>query len=93
MYINGSSYVTLTFYPTQTTYNKVTQTLPVATTTTTRPPRTPTASAVTAPVSTVCQPGDARRTDGSGLMPTKDQATTLYVLAICPSFCVELDYR
>ncbi|PRQ72310.1 Peptidase M50B-like-domain containing protein [Rhodotorula toruloides] len=76
--VPGPSYLTLTFYPTATTYSTSRTTIPTATRTKTASP-----AAASAPTSTVCAPGDADQKQFTGLKPTHDQSITLYVIAIC----------
>ncbi|KAK4329668.1 Peptidase M50B-like-domain containing protein [Rhodotorula toruloides] len=75
--VPGPSYLTLTFYPTATTYSTSRTTIPTATRTKTASP-----AAASAPTSTVCAPGDADQKQFTGLKPTHDQSITLYVIAI-----------
>lgn len=71
----GPSYVTLTFYPTTTTYSKTTVSVPTTTKTKTKTPTPPSTA-------TICLPGDASVKQSHGLTPTHDQSITLYVMAI-----------
>ncbi|KAK4698717.1 hypothetical protein P7C70_g7553, partial [Phenoliferia sp. Uapishka_3] len=73
--VEGPSYLTLTFYPTSTTYHTTVVTTPTTTKTRTH---TPTASST----ANVCNPGDASKKEHTGLTPTHDQSLTLYVIAI-----------
>ncbi|GAA5866083.1 hypothetical protein JCM8547_000592 [Rhodosporidiobolus lusitaniae] len=73
--ILGPSYLTLTFYPTTTTYSTSRVTVPTTTKTKTKTP----AAQSTA---TVCAKGDADKKEFTGLKPTHDQSVTLYVIAI-----------
>ncbi|GAA6049262.1 hypothetical protein NBRC10513_005745 [Rhodotorula toruloides] len=70
--VPGPSYLTLTFYPTATTYSTSRTTIPTATRTKTASP-----AAASAPTSTVCAPGDADQKQFTGLKPTHDQSITL----------------
>ncbi|CDR35517.1 RHTO0S01e01090g1_1 [Rhodotorula toruloides] len=70
--VPGPSYLTLTFYPTATTYSTSRTTIPTATRTKTASP-----AAASAPTSTVCAPGDADEKQFTGLKPTHDQSITL----------------
>ncbi|GAA5826756.1 hypothetical protein JCM11251_002883 [Rhodosporidiobolus azoricus] len=72
----GPSYLTLTFYPTTTTFSTHKTTIPTTTKTKTKTP----AAQSTA---TICKPGDADKKEFEGLKPTHDQSITLYVIAIC----------
>ncbi|GAA5895389.1 hypothetical protein JCM6882_006238 [Rhodosporidiobolus microsporus] len=72
----GPSYLTLTFYPTTTTFSTSKTTIPTTTKTKTKTP----AAQSTA---TICRPGDADKKEFTGLKPTHDQSITLYVIAIC----------
>ncbi|KAJ8292094.1 60S ribosomal protein L18-B [Rhodotorula toruloides] len=65
--VPGPSYLTLTFYPTATTYSTSRTTIPTATRTKTASP-----AAASAPTSTVCAPGDADEKQFTGLKPTHD---------------------
>ncbi|BGP27293.1 hypothetical protein JCM10295v2_006257 [Rhodotorula toruloides] len=78
--VPGPSYLTLTFYPTTTTYSTSRTTMPTATRTKTASP-----AAVSAPTSTVCAPGDADQKQFTGLKPTHDQSITL-----CESACSKI---
>ncbi|GAA5995251.1 M50 family metallopeptidase [Rhodotorula paludigena] len=71
----GPSYLTLTFYPTTTTYSTSKTTIPTTTKTKTK---TPAAQST----QTVCRQGDADEKEFTGLKPTHDQSITLYVIAI-----------
>ncbi|BGP51228.1 hypothetical protein JCM10450v2_007157 [Rhodotorula kratochvilovae] len=73
----GPSYLTLTFYPTTTTYATSRTTIPTTTKTKTQTQ----AAAQSTP--TVCKQGDADDKEFDGLKPTHDQSITLYVIAIC----------
>ncbi|GAA5879875.1 hypothetical protein JCM16303_004380 [Sporobolomyces ruberrimus] len=75
----GPSYLTLTFYPTSTTWHTSKTTIPTATATATKKPARPQAQQG----SEVCQPGDADVKEKTGLVPTHNQSITLYVIAIC----------
>ncbi|GAA6023776.1 hypothetical protein JCM10207_001190 [Rhodosporidiobolus poonsookiae] len=66
----GPSYLTLTFYPTTTTYSTSRTTIPTTTKTKTKTP----AAQSTA---TICKPGDADEKEFTGLRPTHDQTITL----------------
>ncbi|GAA6049186.1 hypothetical protein JCM3770_003299 [Rhodotorula araucariae] len=72
----GPSYLTLTFYPTTTTFATSRTTVPTTTKT-----KTQTQAAATA-TSDVCRQGDADEKEFDGLRPTHDQTITLYVIAI-----------
>ncbi|GAA5868583.1 hypothetical protein JCM3774_005436 [Rhodotorula dairenensis] len=74
----GPSYLTLTFYPTTTTYATSHTTVPTATRTKTKDPQMATLA-----TATVCVPGTSDGKGFSGLKPTHDQSITLYVIAIC----------
>ncbi|GAA6042441.1 hypothetical protein JCM8097_008454 [Rhodosporidiobolus ruineniae] len=73
----GPSYLTITFYPTTTTYSTSRTTIP--TTTKTKTKTYPNPAQATA---TVCNKGDADQKEFTGLKPTHDQSITLYVIAI-----------
>ncbi|TNY22642.1 peptidase M50B-like-domain-containing protein [Rhodotorula diobovata] len=76
--VPGPSYLTITFYPTTTTYQTSRTTIPTTTKTKTQ---TPGAAASSTP--TVCNTGDADEKEFHGLKPTHDESITLYVIAIC----------
>ncbi|KAM0753661.1 hypothetical protein T439DRAFT_160328 [Meredithblackwellia eburnea MCA 4105] len=73
--VQGPSYLTITIFPTSTTYHTVLVTTPTTTKTKTK---TPTAIST----ATMCAPGDASVKQTRGLTPTHDQSITLYVIAI-----------
>ncbi|GAA5990829.1 hypothetical protein JCM11641_000842 [Rhodosporidiobolus odoratus] len=66
----GPSYLTLTFYPTTTTFSTSKTTIPTTT-------KTKTKSYVPPSTATVCLPGDADKKEFTGLKPTHDQSITL----------------
>ncbi|KAL8278497.1 hypothetical protein RQP46_009187 [Phenoliferia psychrophenolica] len=73
--VEGPSYLTITFYPTSTTYHTSTVKMPTTT-------KTKTKTHAAASTATVCLPGDASKKEHTGLTPTHDQSITLYVIAI-----------
>ncbi|GAA5920891.1 hypothetical protein JCM3775_003995 [Rhodotorula graminis] len=76
--VPGPSYLTITFYPTTTTYATSHTTIPTTTKTKTQSPSQAAASSTP----TTCAPGDADEKQSTGLKPTHDQSITLYVIAI-----------
>ncbi|KPV72659.1 uncharacterized protein RHOBADRAFT_46703 [Rhodotorula graminis WP1] len=79
--VPGPSYLTITFYPTTTTYATSHTTIPTTTKTKTQSPSQAAASSTP----TTCAPGDADEKQSTGLKPTHDQSITLYVIAILSS--------
>ncbi|GAA5900287.1 hypothetical protein JCM8208_005316 [Rhodotorula glutinis] len=77
--VPGPSYLTITLYPTTTTYATSHTTIPTTTKTKTQSPSQAAASSTP----TTCAPGDAEEKQSTGLKPTHDQSITLYVIAIC----------
>lgn len=68
--VAGPQYITLTFYPTTTTYHTVRETIPTST-------RTKTSSYAPPATQTMCRPGDLSEKERTGLKPTHDQSITL----------------
>ncbi|GAA5848981.1 hypothetical protein JCM9279_004683 [Rhodotorula babjevae] len=87
--VPGPSYLTITFYPTTTTYATSHTTIPTTTKTKTQSPTQ--AAASSRP--TTCAPGDADEKQSTGLKPTHDQSITLYVIAISGSASLQPSRR
>ncbi|BGP19655.1 hypothetical protein JCM10213v2_007751 [Rhodosporidiobolus nylandii] len=68
--VAGPSYLTLTFYPTTTTFSTSRTTIPTTTKTKTSTYKPPSSA-------TVCASGDADKKEFTGLKPTHDQSITL----------------
>ncbi|GAA5900790.1 uncharacterized protein JCM6883_004655 [Sporobolomyces salmoneus] len=84
----GPSYLTLTFYPTTTTWYTSKTTIATATKTATQSSSNGPQQAQEQAASDVCLPGDADVKEKTGLTPTHDQSITLYVIAICPPYSI-----
>ena len=76
--VQGPSYLTITFYPTTTSYKDITVTVPTSTATKTSTP-------VPVQTQTICRPGDSAQKQYSGLRPTHDQSITLCQSSFLPS--------
>lgn len=74
--VPGPRYITLTFYPTTTTYETKRTTIPTSTKIKTSTPPPPPSR------ETQCRPGDSSVKERTGLKPTHDQSITLCEFAL-----------